>query len=292
MKRPTWNYEDDMAFSEAAGISTKFFSVTAPGVTYIKNPGESAEAARSINDYCRQVCDRDPSANGFFATVPSLIHADLAIKEIAYALDHLQADGVNLFTNYAGNYLGHDEFLPIWRELNVRHAVVFVHPGSNETTSKPFNEHLPPPAFDWPHETGRTAMDLILHRRLDQFPNVKIILSHAGGTLPLLLQRATLITYPEFDGHTSVDTLYRQAKRFYFDTALSASAEALPLILGFAEKGHLLYGSDYPYAPNDFIERFNGFLDTHSMEEGRKEDIYHGAASVLFPRLRQSKQER
>jgi hypothetical protein len=44
----------------------------------------------------------------------------------------------------------------VWKELNARKAVVFVHPINNKSAVY-FDERLPMPAFDWPHETGRTA---------------------------------------------------------------------------------------------------------------------------------------
>ena len=36
---------------------------------------------------------------------------------------------------------------------------------------------------------------------------------------------------------------------FYFDTALSSSAVALPSLLAFAKPGHVTFGSDWPFAP-------------------------------------------
>jgi len=173
----------------------------------------------------------------------------------------------------------------VWEELNARKAVVFVHPINNKNAVL-FNEKLPMPAFDWPHETGRTAMDLILNKRLQQFPDVKIILSHAGGTLPTLVTRSTLIAQPEFGSIMSAEDIFQQAKSFYFDLALSGSQEVLPLILGFAEKGHVLYGSDYPHATNPVIKQYTKFIDEYKMDDEMRKEIYHGAAEKLFPRLK------
>jgi hypothetical protein len=36
---------------------------------------------------------------------------------------------------------------------------------------------------------------------------------------------------------------------FYFDTALSSSAAALPTLLAFAKPGHIIFGSDWSFAP-------------------------------------------
>ncbi|KAI1329217.1 hypothetical protein F5Y16DRAFT_367043 [Xylariaceae sp. FL0255] len=180
-KMPEWSLEKDEAFSQSVGVQTRILSVSVPGVLHINDPEESAAVARSMNKYCASIRDNDPKSYGFFATVPSLEHTKLVLQELRYAFDTLHADGVTLFTSYATSegYLGHPEYVPIWEELNKRKAVVFVHPNTNKGAVV-FDKRLPPPAFDWPHETGRTAIDLILNRRLQQFPDCKIILSHVS----------------------------------------------------------------------------------------------------------------
>lgn len=55
-------------------------------------------------------------------------------------------------------------------------------------------------------------MDMILNRRLQQFPDVKIILSHAGGTLPTLVTRSTLTETAEFGAAISADEIVSQVQ--------------------------------------------------------------------------------
>ena len=287
MKPPEWTVSGDAAFSKNINVRTSILSVSTPGVTFIPDPEESASVAHSLNEYCAALRDKDPKTYGFFATVPSLEHTDLVLRELEYAFNTLHADGVTFFTRYGDGdgYLGNDLYVPVWEWLNARKAVVFVHPINNKNGTL-FNDNLPMPAFDWPHETGRTAMDLILHRRLYQFPDVKIILSHAGGTLPTLTRRSTIIAQPEFGEKMSAEDIVDQAKRFYFDLALSGSAEVLPLILGFARKDHVLFGSDYPHAPVPYSNEFTKFVDEYEMSEEKRKEVYYGAAEKLFPRLK------
>lgn len=49
---------------------------------------------------------------------------------------------------------------------------------------------VPTPVFDFPHGTTRAAVDLVVTKTLETHPNIKIILSHDGGTLPFILPRA------------------------------------------------------------------------------------------------------
>lgn len=287
MKAPSWSVEADKTFYKECNIASAIYSVSTPGVLHISDPQGSAKIAREMKVYCARLRDEDPTgASGFFATVPSLEHTDLVLEELRYAFDVLKADGVTLFTSYATpeGYLGHPEYVPIWEELNRRKIIAFVHPANN-AASVSFDERLPMPALDWPHETGRTAMDLILNRRLQQFPDVKIILSHGGGTLAALVRGATIIELPEFGGGMSADDIMSQAKEFYFDTALTGGPEMFPLIYNFAEPGHLLFGSDFPHATAGVSKDFTKFVDGFEMDEEKKREIYYGAALKLFPRL-------
>lgn len=148
MEVPNWTIESDAAFNKTYNIGSAIYSASTPGVTHIADPEESARVARQMNEYNAQFRNENPM-NGFFATVPPLQHTDLVLQELRYALDTLKADGVTLFTSYATpeGYLGHDEYVPIWEELNRRKAVVFVHP-INNVSAVYFDQRLPMPAFD------------------------------------------------------------------------------------------------------------------------------------------------
>ena len=51
-----------------------------------------------------------------------------AAKELEYALDILNLDGVVLLSNVDGLYTGASEFDELYSELNRRKAIVFIHP--------------------------------------------------------------------------------------------------------------------------------------------------------------------
>lgn len=235
--------------------------------------------------------DNDPTHYGFFATLPSPLNALDCIIEIAWSLDHLKADGVTLFTRYGddNHYLGHRDFIPVWEELSRREAVVFIHP-THAVDTNLVSQSLPQPMFDYPHETGRAAMDLILSDTLRTAASgCKIILSHAGGTLPWLITRAGgMLPYTPFDVGKSTEQIVEEAKTFYFDTALSTDPLMLDLLRGFARPGHILFGSDFPYAPKESIRRFTKSLEEYQGWEHKEEWklVERGAAEMLFPRLK------
>ncbi|KAI0133998.1 hypothetical protein BJ170DRAFT_608222 [Xylariales sp. AK1849] len=287
---PSWSLEADAALCKTIGVSTTIFSVTAPGVTFVKDPVQAASLARELNEYCAQLRDSDRSRYGFFATIPDLLDTTRALEEISHALDILEADGVILLTRYGedNHYLGHPDIRPIWEELNRRSAVVFVHP-THAVDTNLVNPWSPQPMYDYPHETTRTAMDLIMRGNMRDFPKCKIILSHAGGTLPYLIHRMVMVKDTPFASGVdrSKQEMIEDATRFYYDLALSGNPITLAALLSFAKPGHVLIGSDFPNAPVPTITTFNEGIEQYAMDDATRKEVYQGAALKLFPRLQQ-----
>jgi 6-methylsalicylate decarboxylase len=64
----------------------------------------------------------------------------------------------------------------------------------------------------------------------------------------------------------------------------------LPSLLAFARPGHVLYGSDWPFAPKFVITHFTTHLDGYEpLTPEQRRDIDHGGARHLFPPARRSK---
>ncbi|KAL8699112.1 MAG: hypothetical protein Q9224_001555 [Gallowayella concinna] len=290
---PTWSPEASLAFMDKHNIDTAILSLSAPGATIAGAQDNVRALVRQWNDYAFKLRAAYPERFGFFAALPGLLDHEGTIAEIQHAFDDLKADGVTLFTSYGGQYLGAKTFESIWAELDKYHAVVHVHP--NHSFSAPFTTpFLPQPLIDYPQETARAASDLVLSGRKRQFGKCKIILSHAGGTLPYLADRISTLAPTIFAGILDENSprgtdIMEDLKSFYFDLALGGSATVLDLLLKWAPPGHILYGSDFPFA-GDAAEHFDGSLEEYEMHGQARHSCYRGNALELFPRLRMHRQ--
>ncbi len=275
---PDWSVEAALDLMDARGVETAILSVSTPGV-HLGDDGEARAMARHVNEYAAAVVRARPQRFGFFATL-CLPDVRGSLAELEHAFEGLRADGVVLLANSRGVYLGDKRFDPLFEELERRRAVVFVHP-----SIPPGLEPLPGiPAFvsDFLLDTTRAAILLARSGTLERYPDVKLVLSHAGGFLPYAAHRVARAASPTENPADGI----AQLRRFYFDVALSGSPTALPSLLAFAAPGHVTFGSDFPYAPPPVIAGFTSMYEGFALDDEMRHSIDRGAAERLLPRLR------
>jgi predicted TIM-barrel fold metal-dependent hydrolase len=246
---PPWSKESALSFMDDAGIDVAVTSISTPGV----HTGDDARArslARRCNELSAELVHACPERFGGFACLP-LPDVDGSFAELAYALDVLKLDGVVLFSNARGIYLGDKRFDDLFDELERRHAVVFVHP----TASPDPAAHalgLPDSLIDFVADTSRAIAHLHYSNTFARTPNVKYIFSHAGGTIPYLASRFAVVDeMGVIEGGSKRGTAADTFRRLYWDTALSWGEPVLQLLRSVVGMDQVLFGTDFPYLRRD-----------------------------------------
>jgi 6-methylsalicylate decarboxylase len=277
---PEWSAGASLRTMSELDVAAAVLSVSAPATSFLTSAADAAALARDVNDYSAELVAAHPDRFGFFATVP-MPHVGLAVHETVRALDELGADGVVLLANHGGTYVGQDGQDELFAALDARSAVVFIHPAELPGPAVP---GVPPWATDFLLDTTRAAFLLVRNGIRHRFPNIRFILSHAGGFVPYASHRMALAITGE-TGRSPADSL-DEFSSFYFDTALSSSAAALPTLLAFAKPGHITFGSDFPFAPVAAAKLFAAGLETYpGMDAGTRDAIERTNALALFGRF-------
>ena len=203
-----WTAEKSLADMDQAGIAVAMLSVTQPGVNFTS--GEAArKLVRECNEYAAKLIADHPGRFGGFAMLP-LTDIDGSLKEIAYALDTLKLDGIGLLTNYHDKWLGDPAFLPVMEELNRRKVVVYTHPATADCCVNLVRTE-PPGMVEWGTDTTRTIGDIVFSGNAQKFRDIRWIFSHAGGTMPFLIER--FVRHPLLDPKAKADGAGRNAGR-------------------------------------------------------------------------------
>ena len=277
---PEWGPEASLQTMADLDVSTGILSLSTPGTSFLPGAADAAALARDLNDYTAGLVAAHPDRFGFFATIP-MPHLQQSVAEVVRSLDELNADGVVLLANNAGIYLGQDGQDELFAALDARSAVVFIHPAD---LPGPVVPGVLPFAADFLLDTTRAAYLLVRNGIRRNYPNIRFILSHAGGFVPYASYRMAVAIMGD-TGRSAADSLDDFAS-FYFDTALSSSAAALPTLLAFAKPGHITFGSDWPFAPIAAGKLFAAGLESYGgLNEQTRTAIERTNALALFPRL-------
>ncbi len=250
---PAWDTGMALNYMDDCGIATAMGSITDPGI-YFGDIKFTRDLARRMNELFAELINKYPGRFGFFACLP-LPDVDSAIRELDYAMDVLRLDGVGLLTNIDNIYLGDTNFDKLFQELDARKAIVCIHPTAIPGW-KTAKLALPPFLVDAPHDTTRAVTNLLYSGTFDKYPNITYILAHAGGTVPYLVSRILLgeqhRDFADFIKQIAPKGMINYLKNLYYDTALSASAHCLRSLQELVDDSHILFGTDYCFAP-DYI---------------------------------------
>ena len=284
LKPQAWSPESSLAFMEEAEIDIAVTSISTPGVQ-LQDRFASRELARKCNDFAASLVVKFPTRFGALGSVP-MPDIDDAIEEIIYALDVLKLDGVILFTNSQGIYLGDKRMKPLFRELQQRKATVFVHPN---TSPDPVAHALglTDNIIDFPGDTTRAIAQLHYGGTFAETPDIKYVFSHAGGTAPYLAGRFAIVDEMKIMGDSSVTgTSAETFRRLYWDTALAWTDPVLNHLRHISGMDKVVFGTDFPYVRKDLAVkgklRIKSNPDLSAEEE---KQVLGGNALKLFPKF-------
>ncbi len=235
--------------------------------------------ARKSNEYGAQMVRDYPTRFGNFAALP-LPDTDGSLKEIAYSLDVLKADGIALWTSYEDKWLGDPSFAPVYEELNRRNAIVFVHPARASCCRNLAGQSG---IIEYDIDTARAIDSLLWDGTFAKNPNIRFIFSHSGGAFPVLAARI-IDDFPKNRFANAPHGVDYEFKKLYFDTAHAGRAPALDALKDIVPVSQIMYGSDAPIRgyelTDDWLVQYAGF------SEDDWKAINRGNAERLFPRLK------
>jgi predicted TIM-barrel fold metal-dependent hydrolase len=282
---PAWDARGALEMMDRQGIAAAVTSISSPGV-HFGDARFARDLARRCNEVSARLVSEHPTRFGAFATLP-LPDVKGALLELEHALDTLGLDGVVLLASQSdGHYLGDPAFDDLFAELDRRGTVVFVHP-TMPKSSEAMPLDVPGFAAEFTFDTSRAALNLIWTGTAERYPAVRYILSHAGGTTPFLAWRWGLLNLTPTLRERAPKGVAHYLQRFYYDTALSANPHALRSLQELVEPSQILFGSDYPFAPEPIAQvSVEGLAQYDGFDAAQRRAIERENALALLPALR------
>jgi 6-methylsalicylate decarboxylase len=270
--------EARLRLMDRAGVQLQVLSAC-PQTPYGEDAAKAAKAARFVNDQYAELagCHRDRFAA--FAALP-MPHVEESIAELRRALDELRVAGIAMNTTAAGRALVEPEFEPVFAELNRKSAVLYLHPAGNSACSPLISDYHLTWMVGAPIEDTISIMQLITRGIPARYPDIKIINSHLGGAMPMLLQRADdqySWEAPETPEPPSV-----AARRMWYDTVGHGHVPALRCAIDSFGADRLLLGTDFPYENGDIFVRAVDYINDPRIDASAARAILDQNASALL----------
>lgn len=260
---PDWSPDLAIQFMNKYGIQTQVLSISEPGVYYIPDGSARVSLAQQINNYTSQelIYSSQSVRKGRFGGFAVLPLGDLSTQDVqnacteaTRALTVLNMDGIGIYSNYNGVYLGDPKLEPLMSTLNSLGAMVFLHP---VTPGGYPNIDLPHFLFEFPFDTTRAVVNMMYNNVFLKYPNIRWLLAHAGGAVPFLAYRTSLLRiYPALAQNFGLDALddgNLAYSRLFYDTALSPAPSAMKSVREVTSVSHVLFATDWPFSSQIFV---------------------------------------
>jgi len=276
-QRGHFDYVLRIQHMDSAGIDISIVSLTCPNV-YWGNEDVSCRAARESNDSMAQAQGKYPDRIHWFTSLP-WEYPQRALEELKRSCDN-GAVGVMVLANVAGRSLTAPLFAPIWAEIDRRRLPVLVHP-----TDPPGVDRMDMTKFDlsWSvgfmFDTTLAITRMIFEGFFDRYPNMKIIASHGGGTLPYLVGRFEKGDEVEIPSRRQMKRKPTEYLRHIYYDCITYNLGALQYLISVVGAERVMFGTDWPHQVHDTK---GAFANTAALPEDQTKAVRSGNAERIF----------
>jgi aminocarboxymuconate-semialdehyde decarboxylase len=227
------------------GIDISVISPAPPMFYYWADADLALEVAGLVNDGVADMVGARPERLRGMATVP-MQHPDAAVAELERVVRNFGFKAVEIGTSIEGAQLAEERFRPLLRRASELNVFVFAHPyyvGAKAGLENYYLTNL----IGNPLDTTVMLANLMFSGRLDELPDLKIVLAHGGGFIPYQIGRMV-------HGHSvrseangiSKSSPKDLLKRIYFDS-LVFEPQALRYLIDLVGADHVCIGTDAPF---------------------------------------------
>ncbi|MGE0536395.1 MAG: amidohydrolase family protein [Pirellulales bacterium] len=238
-----------LAAMDAAGIQMTALSINDPGPEWFGSDGPAM--ARVMNDFVADIVRRHPDRFIGLCVLP-LQDMPAALAELDRAHKSLGMRGILLYTNLAGRFVDEAQFRPLFARATELDLPILLHPAKPLTTDVVKGYEMTSSLGNMFDNTIALTR-IIMAGILDEFPGLKLVCPHLGGTLPYIVGR--------LDHQTQVlkrgPKYLQQAPSEYLKRVWLDIVSPLPLAMKFGYDfmgpDRLLFASDHPWVQPSLI---------------------------------------
>ena len=252
--------KEKLEFMKIHHITASVISLANPWLDFL-SPQDGPGWAHKINNELEQICTDNPGRLYAFVTLPLSAKPSDVVDAIhrMNGLPHIK--GVIMGTTGLGSGLDDPDLDTIYAVLEQQQELIFLHPhyGLPSSIYGPRASeygHVLALSLGFPMETTIAFTRMWLSGVFDRYPRLKILIAHAGGTIPFLAGRIDSCVQherhftPQANGNRGPKrTLNDVLKENVWLDAVVYSETSVKAAVERVGKERVLFGTDHPFFP-------------------------------------------
>ncbi len=253
-----WDPEEIIKDMNAHNVDMMVLCTVPVLFNYWAKPEDTYDWSIFLNDHIAEVQAKYRKRFIALGTLP-MQNIPLAIKEMERCRNVLGLPGIQIGSNIQGKNLDDKSFFPFYEAAEALGMALFIHPWDMMGTDQMPNYFMP-----WlvgmPAEESRALCSLIFGGVFDQFPKLRIMIAHGGGSFPFTLGRIShgYQCRPDLCNVNDVQDPREYVGRFWVD-GITHDKDAMRYLIKLMGEDKIMYGTDYPFPLGDL--EHGKFLD-------------------------------
>jgi predicted TIM-barrel fold metal-dependent hydrolase len=238
-----------LAAMDSAGIALTALSINDPGPEWFGADGPAV--AQILNDFIAGVVRRHPTRFFGLCVLP-LQDMRASLAELDRCSAKLGMKGILLYTNLAGRFPDEPEFRPLFARATELDLPVLLHPAKPVTTDLVKGYEMTSTLGNMFDNTIALTR-LLMSGILDEYPQLKLVCPHLGGTLPYIIGRLDHQVQILKRGPRNLSRAPSEYLRSIWMDVVSPLPLAIKFGHDFMGEDRLLYSSDHPWVEPSLI---------------------------------------
>lgn len=233
-----------LADMKAVGIDFQVLSI-APPMVFWADPDLGREICRVFNDELAAVVNAHPDRFVALAALP-LQDPPSAVKELERAVKTLGMRGCLLGSNIRGQDLDGEQFEDVFAALSELDVPAYIHPILPAGRER-MRDYRLDVLLGFTVDTTIAAARIVFSGILERYPNLQLVLSHLGGTVPFLWGRLVRGSASFEGARSGISGDPGDYFRMFYLDSIGFDPEVLAYGAQFAGVEKIVFGTDSPF---------------------------------------------
>jgi len=201
------------------------------------------------------------------------------VKELGFKYWHTHAHYVT--EDGQTNFLWEAKFAPLLAKANELGVAIYIHPDYQPQARYDYGTGYMGAMLGFGQGVMATVTKFIIKGKLDEYPNIRLIMGHTGEYMPYVLPRMDNrfhvegVSDPDVKCQKKFSEYFKEG-RIFVTTSGNRSEPALQCAKRAIGIGCIAYGSDWPYETMDSMTEF---INAAKLTDAERKQLCEGTAT-------------